>query len=464
MREALRRAIWLLPTVVVVSVLAFWVSARNSPPPPGEEGVPILFNPKPTRIQTLAWNAAKATASGGADALHAEQLLVRLGGAALPYLLPKLDSLPPAERRRVTQALMPIAVRMKVPAAAEVTSGEEAERFWVQFWQDHFVDFKPTITRRVVRRFGQRSTRLRRSELLRLDTFALDELVRQMGEADNPHTVRRLAAAASHIADKPWTLTRDASARDVEQTIELWQAWWSRHRSKYVALQGIERLTSPLLETRYVLWLKEAARTRFGTTAAGNSALSQLLGEMPSTLLLLASGLLGGSALGLLLNALLSTAERRWLARLRRVLALAWLGIPLVLIVGYTTRAPAFFGALLVLLSGTALTLLHADAPQAPLRNITRQSRVAAYARANLRDILRTMAGSASSLLGSVFIVEFGLGLPGWGSQTIHAVLQRDLSRLMLLVIATSCLLGLVHVTAALVQRLASRFAGEGEL
>lgn len=459
MREALRRALWILPTLFVVSVLSFWISARNTPPPPGEESLPVLFNANPHGIESLAWTAALSAAAESGDAKRAKELLWRLGGAALPVLLPKFDSLNPADRRRLALALLPVAHRMQIPEATNIEDPEEAETFWLQFWQDHFVDFKPTVSRRVVSRFGARSTSLRQSELLRLDTYALEELMTQMGETEDPSVLRRLCAAASHIAEKRWFVETDASPKSVATTVELWQAWWARHQNKYTEPVGAERLLAPVLQTRYVLWLKEAVRTRFGKDRAGVPLLSVLLHQAPLTLGLLATGLLLGSLLGLTIASMARASGSRPSARGARLLALCWLGTPTVTFVGLleTTASSSWavaWATILVVGSSAAIAHLHAkdalDAEPAPLDcpSILRSTWL--QARAAARQTLRGATSNAPTVLGIVLLVEYGFDLRGWGRETIRAVLERDVAWLMLMVMATATILGLIHVLVAI--------------
>jgi peptide/nickel transport system permease protein len=460
MREALRRALWILPTIVLVSLLAFWAAARNSPPPQGEEGLPLLFNSRPTRIETLAWNAALSTANAGAEAAHAEQLLVRLGGAALPHLLPRLDSLDPSERREVAWALMPVARRMRIREAADVKDGPEAEQFWISFWQDHFVDFKPTVTRRVTARFATRSTPLRREELLRLDTYALDEIIDQMRVASDPAAARRLSAAASHIAEKPWTIPESATPLAARQTVELWQAWWARHENKYTDPAGAEYLLAPALQTRYALWLSEALRTGFGRVTTGKAALDTLRETAPSTVFLFALGLLGGSLLGVALVALFRARKHPLWTRAAAGIALSWLGIPTVLLIALVRHpnedSQRFLASALVLLSGTAVAVLHARSPSGRGREprTVRFGRAFEHVRGAGRRAIRGVAANASTLLGVVFLIEYGFDLPGWGRETVRAVLQRDVTWLVLIVVSTAILLGFVHILVALGQSL----------
>lgn len=462
MREAIRRALWILPTIFVVNVLAFWALARGAPAPHGEEGLPLLLNPRPIHLERLAWSAALASARGGTNAPRAEELLVRLGGAALPYLLPRFDALEPTERRRVALALMPVAVRMQLDEAREIEDGEQAERFWVGFWQDHFLDFRPSVTRRVTSRFADRATPLRSAELLRLDTYALDELVRQMSLTRDPDVLQRLCAAAAHVAEKPWTLPANATPRDVERLVETWQSWWARHRTKYSESQGLARLFEPVLQTRYGLWLAEAWRTRLGWLASGERTVDALRRTARTTLPSFAIGLLGGGLLGVALLALLRSRSRLG-SRAASAAALLWLGLPTVALIalGRTLSSPGglLVPTALVLFSGSAIALLHARAriDGDGFEIDPRERNV--WVRHGLRA-LRSVAANASTMLGIVILIEWGFGLPGWGRQTVEAVLNRDVPWLMAIVVATAVLLGLVHVVVALGENVWLRVEG----
>ena len=108
---------------------------------------------------------------------------MRLGGAALPYVLPRLDDLSPEARGRVALALEPLAARMgETRAGGADGDADSAARFWAHFWDDRALDFTRPSADRQVTRIATRETELRDQELRRLDTYALPELV----EADPP--------------------------------------------------------------------------------------------------------------------------------------------------------------------------------------------------------------------------------------------------------------------------------------
>lgn len=467
MREALRRALWIVPTLFLVSVLAFWAATRNAPAPRGEEGLPLLLNERPLHVASLTWSAATTAAGEGPESARARALLVRLGGAALPHLLPRFDALSPPERRRVALGLMPIARRMQIAEVEGVSNGEQAEAFWLDFWQNHFVDFRPTVSQRAVSRFADRATPLRREELLRLDTFALEELVEAMGTERDLAVLQRLFAASAHVAEKPWTLREGASQDEARRVVDTWQAWWARHASKYTEPVGAERLLAPVLQTRYGLWLREAVRTRLGVRPSGEPILTTLQRTAVSTLSLLLLGLIGGSVVGLLLSTLLlstlqrTRSESRW-TRGVAALALGWLGIPTVTWIAWVqTGAP--FGpraeaALLVLASGTAVALLHARAGnEAAELPVATAPPLLDHLGAVAPRALRGIAANASTLLGTVFLVEYGLDLKGWGNETLTAIARRDVPWLMAIAMATAIVLGLVHVAVAIGQQLSLR-------
>lgn len=458
MREAIRRALWIVPTIFLVSVLSFWATARGATAPAAEEGLPLLLNERPVHLGALAWNAALSIAEQRPEGKPAGELLVRLGGATLPHLLPRLDSLSPPDRRRVALALLPIARRMQLPGVAGVVTGEQAETFWFEFWQDHFVDFRATVSRRVVERFANRATSLREEELLRLDTFALPDLMSAMSTTSDVGALHRLCGASAHIAEKPWTIREGASSAEARRVVDAWLGWWARHEGKYTEPVGAARFLAPVLQTRYGLWLTEAFRTRLGQQESGEPILGLLQRTAISTLSLLFLGLVGGSVVGLLLATLLASWRKQSWTRALGALALSWLGVPTAMWIAWLRdldiMGPRVSAALLVLAAGTAVALLHARAGSRA-EPVTPSS--IEYARRIAPRALRGIAANASTLLGVVMLVEYGFDLSGWGRETVMAVQQRDVPWLMAIVMVTAVVLGLVHVAVAIGQQLSRR-------
>lgn len=166
----LRRASWLWVQLLLVTLLVFTTVGRSD----SDDSQPMFINSAPIFVDSRAWQLVEKIGRDDATKPQATLELMRLGGAALPHILPKLDSLDPRARQELLLALAPLAVRMHLTSTAP--SAEESEALWLSFWNDHFVDFHSAMARRVVRRFAQGPTAPRAEEVRRLDTFALGEL------------------------------------------------------------------------------------------------------------------------------------------------------------------------------------------------------------------------------------------------------------------------------------------------
>src|SRR5688572_17461425 len=196
MRTALRRILWILPTLFVISLGTFWVlSAGGGFRPAEHEGhephehpffgahdAPRFFNRNPTTARDLAQRAMSSIANDDANAAAAKVDLVKLGGAALPFVLPELDSLEPKGRGRVAVALAPLGRRMGVGSSDELASPETAVVFWTRFWQDRAIEFRPAVAKRAVERLSEKATAGRRDDVFQLDTYALGALMATFGQ------------------------------------------------------------------------------------------------------------------------------------------------------------------------------------------------------------------------------------------------------------------------------------------
>lgn len=298
MRHTLRRILWIVPTLLLVSLFSFAALSRSD-----AGALPRFFQPSPQSVRDLALGAMARVAEGDRQA-HAE--LARLGGAALPFVLPALDGLAPAGRARVAVALAPVARRMGVGGGEALERPETAVLFWTRFWQDRGIDFRPAVVKRAVKRLGMRSTVGRRDDVLQLDTYALSELVGAMGDVrseDDVSRVRRLAAAAAHVTGMALRVERDASIADAERAAAEWRRWWRKHKSEYSTLDGPSRIVAMFSQTQYGRWAVGAADERLGLTESGEPVLDLLEARAPVSLWLvfwaLVAGYLGGIAVGL---------------------------------------------------------------------------------------------------------------------------------------------------------------------
>src|SRR4051812_19299043 len=200
MRLVLRRLLWLGPILLAITLLSFGILSTALPSEVDVADLPLFFNPEPGAVERLATRALAQIVTSDGQQPEAERTLATLGGAALPYLLPALEAQSPEGRARVVKALRPVGVRMGLEFDEHWDASREVLT-WSRFWEEHAIDYRPSVARRAVLRLGQRSTQLRDTEVRQLDTYALDELIAQMppeGAADLERT-RRLAQLAADI-------------------------------------------------------------------------------------------------------------------------------------------------------------------------------------------------------------------------------------------------------------------------
>src|SRR5258706_2188207 len=127
LRHALRRLLWIVPILIGVTLTSF--ALLSYVPDPADDpavratvgpdqavelrrsrflDLPRFFNERPFDV---VGRVDSALAHLGAND---DKDLVRLGGAALPYLLPRLDALDPSARARGAVLLLPVSERMSI--------------------------------------------------------------------------------------------------------------------------------------------------------------------------------------------------------------------------------------------------------------------------------------------------------------------------------------------------------------
>jgi len=305
-RSAIRRLFGIAVTLVALSGGMFWASASYARRPgikPASPfaALPVFFNPRPAGVRELATSAVHAIAGGGRPAVAARIALARLGGAALPYVLPALDALDPRSRERVALALTPVAVRMEVASFEELADGAQAVLFWTRFWQDRAIDFRAASVRHLASRLAERSIALRREDLIHVDTYALPALIEALGQVNAPDDVRRverLNSVLAHITELPVACPPGASVSDARRVVDTWLDFWQLHGSDYSALDGPRRLAATFVETQYGKWLAAVLRGGLGRTRSGERAWDLVARGLATTSFLLFVGLGGGFALG----------------------------------------------------------------------------------------------------------------------------------------------------------------------
>ena len=289
MRRALRRLASILLTLLATSLAALWALAlladefgsacSGCPPTAGSqtaerrERAPRFFNPEPRSARKLAALAIDALALARGDHERAARELARLGGAALPHVLSRLDTLSPVVRGRVALALSPVAGRMGIASTSDFASPEAAILFWTRFWQDRAMDFRPQLVRRLVSRLAQKSSVLRNEDVIQLDTYALPELVTALEPVTDREGVQRahrLTLVLAHVTGEPWTVKSSASIGQANDVIAHWQRFWLESGADYSTPEGARQVTAMFAETQYGRWLRGLAATsgieRFGLT------------------------------------------------------------------------------------------------------------------------------------------------------------------------------------------------------
>ena len=184
----------------------------------------------------------RLVAGGGPRHEAGARELRRLGGAALPFVLPSLEALPPDARGRVAVALAPVADRMGISHGADLMRPEAAALFWTRFWDDRALDFTRTAVDRAVDRLVEHGTDLREADLVSVDTYALPELVARDDDDDRP---RRPRAAHPHRPPRDRARAassrRDATPEAVRRAVADWREWWFVHAADFVPLDGAGR-------------------------------------------------------------------------------------------------------------------------------------------------------------------------------------------------------------------------------
>src|SRR5258708_35299682 len=158
LRYALRRALWSIPTLLATSLFLFFVTTlapdpaslqgREAAPGPADDprveearrarflDLPRFVNSEVQDVRSRARDALSHVAADDAKRAIGERELRRLGGAALPFVLPEFETLAPDARGRVAVALAPLARRMDFERADDLSTPEAAALFWTRLSYD----------------------------------------------------------------------------------------------------------------------------------------------------------------------------------------------------------------------------------------------------------------------------------------------------------------------------------------
>jgi peptide/nickel transport system permease protein len=519
LRYALRRTLWAIPTLFGVSLIVFFVTTLI--PDPAEDltldygaailasdpsaldaleeqrrsrflDLPRFFNSEAKDVRARAEAAVAHLVASDNEAPSAAHRLARLGGAALPFVLPKLDNLPPAARGRIAVALAPVAERMGLGDTAALRVPDQASLFWERFWEDRSLDFTAPAIRRAVHRMVLRGTDLRQQDILQVDTFALDELIAAMGTTKDREALASLAQAASHVTGRAVEIPASADALFARRALADWEEWWYVHRTDYVPLVGAERVAATVSETRYGKWVLRAMSGQLGiSTRDGEPIYDKLRARVPVTLGLTALAMLVSYALAIPLGVYSAVRRGHPVDTVLAVVLFAMYSLPTFWAAELLVRAFAGGGALGVMPGGgmeshdAAIVgiphvrdvALHLVLPVLAL-TVGSLASLSRYQRASMlgvigQDYIRTarakgvpfvrlivvhalrnalmptvtLAGlQLPVLFGGAFIVEEVFGLPGLGYETLRAVEAHDAAWLTatILVMAVITTVGLI--------------------
>jgi ABC-type dipeptide/oligopeptide/nickel transport system permease component len=484
LRYALRRVLWAIPTLIATSLVLFLVTTLAPDPVPPADGagalsadearrarfldLPRFVNTSPADVRSRAREALAHLASGDAQAVGAAEQLRRLGGAALPYVLPLLETLAPDARGRVALELAPVAERMGIPSEELPRHPDAAVLFWTRFWENRALDFTRAAVGRAVGRLVDHGSDLREHDLAVLDTFALPEIVGALSTERDTVVLARLTRLARGASARGRALDPGAGPDEARRVVADWREWWFVHANDFVSLDGIERAAAFVTDTRYGKWLERAASGELGVSAIdGEPIADKLRARAPVTLLVCVLAMLASWAIAIPVGAVAAWRQgRRFDAAAFGVLFVIY-STPAFAIAELLRRAAPDHPS-----SGTRLALAVAALAAGSLATLSRWQRAAmlevvrqdfvrtAHAKGlsairvavvhALRNALQPMVALAGLhlpvLLGGAFVVEEVFGLPGLGFETLRAIEARDSHWLMavVLVAAVAVTFGLV--------------------
>jgi peptide/nickel transport system permease protein len=471
MRSLLWRLLWLGPSILLITIAAFGALSLALPAAPSSAGLPLFFNREPGGFERRAAVLLVAIANPKPASAGAPSELARLGGAALPYVLPALDSLSPEGRARVVVALRPVGARM----GFDLDDNWEPSRevlFWIRFWEEHSIDYRPSVARRAVLRLAQKSTLLRDAEVRQLDTYALAELILGMqpvNELQDIDRVRRLSILASDVTSGAApALSEGADLEEARRVAWAWSDWWARHRSEFLTYDGTERLIAMLRDTRYGAWAAEALHNELGILRSGEAAWTALRQGARVTLPLLGAALIGAWGGAVLVGIFSARGARRPLWLLRGAGFWGAALPPVVVALGLRVAlgpaaGRAWVGALLMGFTGLSMLSLRADVSSAASADFLRTLRAFGISRSRASftivrlssaSVVTQLGAHLSSLLSLIFAVEYALGLSGLGPRTIEALRQPDPNWVMAMTICTAAFVGVLQALGDLLLSL----------
>jgi ABC-type dipeptide/oligopeptide/nickel transport system permease component len=348
---------------------------------------------------------------------------------------------------------------MEIGTEPELTQGDRAVLVWTRFWEDRSVDFTEPAVRRSVERISGRDSELLEQDVRLVDSFALEQLVLAIKTTKDSESLARLTGIASHVTGREEVLEPNADRAKTRAVVSEWLSWWYVHDSDYVVLEGGDKITAGIAQTRYAKWVLGAVTGQLGlSTRDGLPIFDKLVARAPVTL--------GMATLALLVSVAISI-PLGVVAAWRRGHTVD-VGVAALILVVYSipTFLHAELFAMLARVAGGGLVLPVIALATVSLSAMTQQQRASMidvlqqdYVRAArakgartlrvavvhaLRNALVptvTLAGvQFPVLIGGAFIVEEVFGIHGIGWETLRAIESHDAA--WLVAVTLLCALG----------------------
>ncbi|MGA2450297.1 MAG: ABC transporter permease [Polyangiaceae bacterium] len=484
-RYAIRQLFWAIPKLFATSLFLFFVTTL-APPARGEQAgagdalrarfadLPGFINAQPQDVRTRSVESLAHIAGHDAQSDAAAGELCRLGGAALPVVLPSLETLAPEPRGRVATALAPIAERMGFASSERLEHPEAAALFWTRFWEYRRLDFTPNSSARAVDRLVDYGSDLRERDVAVLDTFALAALMRAVDRPLRRDALERVTRLAQHASGRGMALTPDASDAEVRRVVSDWKHWWFAHEADYSSFEGVSRVRAMITETQYGKWLARIADGDLGISSVdGEPIAHKLRARTPVTFLLCGVAALVACLIAIPLGVFRAWRSGSTVDALLGGIFLVVYATPTFAMAEQLRRAAgpgpsaALRTALAVVAVAVASAAVLATWQRAALLEVVRADFIrTAYAqgcsagriaiahalRAALMPVVALAGLLVPSLLGSAFVAEEVFGLRGLGFETMRAVEAHDTAWLMAILIVSAILSTLGLAVSDLLQ------------
>ncbi|MCC7541891.1 MAG: ABC transporter permease [Deltaproteobacteria bacterium] len=509
LRHLLRRMVWTVPTLLGVTLVSFCLllllpvepnpgfgdgigagaisSARESYRRALFLHLPVFVNTEPRDLRDAVGSALEEAARPGAAVNRLSWRLARHGMSILPVVGPRLLGLAPGPRTVAVGALDRIGARIGPHAAPPVSADEDRAEAWASYYEAHRLDFRSTHARRLVGRLIRSDSPVVREEILRLDTFALAELVVALEGRLAPASERRVVDLLCDITRRDQRLPPRATPQQRRAVIDAWREWWFLRDADFIERSADDRRVAMVTETRFAKWITRLVTLRLGYSLRDGRPVTDKLAErLPVTVLLALIAAMVSFAVAIPIGVLSAARRDRAFDRVSGLALLALYSLPSFWVATLLVRWLCGVGGLdLFPLRGLSsdgaetwplgdrvadwawhLCLPVLCLSYVSIAALSRYQRVAMLgvlgsdfvrtARAKgvgafgvvVRHALRnallpmiTLLGlELPSLVGGAVIIEEIFGIPGMGTETLAAARARDVPWLVTVVALTAAL------------------------